>query len=1025
MMSIIALFLKRQARTLLLCVSALGPLSSALAAPEAPRWTPMGATVFKHMPAPLTNSMAQDHLGFMWMATQSGLVRWDGYKSRLYTADSKQPSALPDNFLRAVHVDSRGTLWIGTSSGGMARYNPANDNFTVIGAGPNGVSDAHVAAFADDGAGGLWIGTANGLDHMNSAGKLTAVSDTVLPPTARGSGLHTIEALLRDRAGGLWIGTRAGLLYRAPNAPSATAFGLDAPISALLQDSQGRIWIGTRNQGAFLVQAGHNVAVPAEAGGPNAALHKQRVLAIVEVSPQEIWFGTEGGGIVVLTPDNGATRRIRHMPGAPDSLSDNDTYSLFRERSGLIMVGSTDANSVHDPRPQGVVTIRDTGLPVDGKFTAPSVLVRPDGSIWVGVAGGGIHILDPVAGGVGQIVAGKAGGLPTGRVLNMVNGPDGNVYVGTQQGLYRIDAQGKRVEQLHIPRRSDSAAAWALAFQDGVMWLGGLDGLWALKLRGTDTTTTVLRHEDAKLGESRVSALLPVPGGGLWIGTRAGLAFLPSAEGDIEVVPTDAATADRLLPGFTSSLALDQQGRLWISTFGRGVQMLERTDADGRRRFRRIETSHGLPDNSVNAVLADRHGAMWASTDKGLARIDAATLALKPLSVAHGVHITQYWTNSAALTAQGEVLFGGITGLTVVRPEKLADIDYRAPVVITDLAVGDRPVAPGQYIRAANRPAAAALEISPEGKERGFSLEFAALDYSASERAQYAYRLAGFDRDWIPTASGSRRIGYTNLPPGRYTLQLRAATRAGAWSEPISLPVHALPSWHQLAWVRALTVLLAFAAIAWMVRLRMAWYRRRQAELESMVEQRTTELRASQAMLEQLAYADALTGLPNRRLFNDELRRMRAQAARDNTPCTLLLIDLDHFKQVNDTLGHDAGDALLVEVARRLRLCVRETDRVARLGGDEFAVLLCNTDGKHDVDQVAQRIVDSVAEPIAFGTHLMRVGASIGAAAFNGALANDDALYKQADLALYRAKSAGRNTWVWYHAEQHEELAST
>ncbi|MRV76489.1 diguanylate cyclase [Duganella sp. FT92W] len=1023
-MQIITGILKRQVQAFLLCLTMLGTLPSALADPAPPRWSGMAATVFKHMLAPLTNSMAQDRRGFMWLGTQSGLVRWDGYTSRLYTANSKRPRALPDNFVRTVYVDSRGNLWIGTSSGGMALYDPVRDDFTVIGTGPKGVSDAHVAAFADDGAGGLWIGTANGLDYMDASGKLSASSDTVLPPSARGSAIRTIEALLRDRAGGLWIGTREGLLYRAPNAAAAMAFGLDAPINALFQDTNGRIWIGTRDQGAFLIPAGELHAVPVAESGPNPALHKQRVFAIAEVSPDEIWFGTEAGGIVSLTPGNGFTRRIRHVPDTPDSLRDNDIYTLFRERSGLVMVGTTEANSVHDPRPQAVVTIRDTGLPLDGKFTAPSLLARPDGQVWVGVGGGGIAILDPVAGGIGLIEAGKPGGLPTGRVLTMANGPDGSVYVGTQLGLYRIDAQGKLVEQIRIPGRSARAASWAVAFQNGVMWLGGLDGLWALK-PGTGATATVLRHEDAGLGDSRVSSLLALPDGGLWIGTRAGLVFLPSAEGSLEVVPTDAATGDRLLPGFTSSLALDQQGRLWSSTFGRGVQMLERTDADGRRRFRRIETAHGLPDNSVNAVLADRQGAMWASTDKGLARIDTATLAVKALSEADGVNIIQYWTNSAALTDQGELVFGGVAGLTVLRPDKLAAIDYRAPVVVTDLAVGDQPVAPARYLWGSDVPAAAALEITPEWKERGFSLEFAALDYSASERAQYAYRLVGFDSGWIPTAPGSRRLAYTNLPPGNYTLQLRAATRPGEWMEPLSLPVHALPSWHQMAWVRALAVLLAAGAIAWLVRWRIGWYRRRQAELESMVEQRTSELRASQVMLEQLAYADALTGLPNRRLFNDELRHMRAQAARDKTPFTLLLIDLDHFKQVNDTLGHDAGDALLVEVARRLHLCVRETDRLARLGGDEFAALLSNTGDEHDVEQVARRIIDSIAEPIPFGVHQMRVGASIGAAAFHGAQASEEALYKQADLALYQAKSAGRNTWVWYWAREHAEFAST
>jgi diguanylate cyclase (GGDEF)-like protein len=1017
--------IKRQVQCILLCLATFGSLPAAVAEPEAPRWARLAATVFKHIPAATTTSMAQDRRGFMWMGTQSGLLRWDGYRARNYTADNKRPGSLPDNFVTAVHVDSRDNLWVGTSSGGLARYNPVSDDFSVISAGPQGISGAHVAALADDGAGGLWIGTANGLDHMDASGKLSAPAGVVLQSAPRGAAIHTVTSLLRDRAGGLWIGTREGLLYREPNAPAATAIALNTPITALLQDTSGRIWIGTRNQGAYVIQPGEQSAVPVMENGPDAALHRQRVFAIAEVSPEEIWFGTEGDGIVALNPVSGVTHRIRHKPDTPDSLMDNDTFALFRERSGLIMVASIGGNSVHDPRPQAVVTIRDTGLPVDGKLTAPSLLARPDGKIWVGVSGGGIHILDARAGGAGWIAAGKAGGLPTGRVLAMVNGPGGDVYAGTQQGLFRIDPAGKHIEEVRVAGRSARAATWAVAFQDGIMWLGGTDGLWAVKPGSNGAAAAVLRHEDARLGDSRVTSLLTLPGGGLWVGTRAGLAYLASAQGGVEKIPTDAAPGDRLLPGFTSSLALDRQGRLWVSTFGRGVQVLERTDPDGRRRFRRIETAHGLPDNSANAVLADRLGAMWVSTDMGLARIDTATLAVKALSAADGVHITQYWSNSAALTEQGELVFGGLNGLTVVRPDRLAatDIGYRPPVVVTDLAVGDQPVPPGRYFGNHGAPAGAALEITPEGKERGFSLEFAALDYSASERTQYAYRLAGFDSGWIPTAPGSRRLAYTNLPPGHYTLQLRAATRAGAWTQPITLPVHALPAWHQLLWVRGLAALLACGAIAWLVRLRIAWYWRRQAELESMVEQRTAELRASQARLEQLAYADPLTGLPNRRLFTDELRRMRAQAARGKTAFTLLLIDLDHFKATNDTLGHDAGDALLVEVARRMRLCVRESDRLARLGGDEFAVLL-NTADEYDADQVARRIIDSVAEPVAYGGHQIRAGASIGAAVFRGGDMSEEALYKQADLALYQAKKAGRGTWVWYRAAQGEELAN-
>jgi diguanylate cyclase (GGDEF)-like protein len=163
-----------------------------------------------------------------------------------------------------------------------------------------------------------------------------------------------------------------------------------------------------------------------------------------------------------------------------------------------------------------------------------------------------------------------------------------------------------------------------------------------------------------------------------------------------------------------------------------------------------------------------------------------------------------------------------------------------------------------------------------------------------------------------------------------------------------------------------------------------------------------------------MAYNDALTDLPNRRRFNDELYRLAALARRGGDPFALLLIDLDHFKHINDTLGHDAGDALLVAAAERLRAAVRQTDCVARLGGDEFAVLLTPASDAI-VGDVAQRIVESMRAPVTFGPHAMHISASIGAAvAWRDGV---ETLYKKADTALYRAKEAGRDTWRSFHTD--------
>lgn len=993
-------------------------LAPALAEPPPPeRWSTLTDTAFKHILVPGTggdNVFAQDPSGFVWLGTQSGLVRWDGYRMRRYAADRHNPKALRDGFIISMLFDAGGRLWIGTSSGGLARYVAETDNFITYPEGPAGVSHARVSALAHDGAGGVWIGTGAGLDHINAAGVLTRSASG--PSQVAGT---SIDALLRDRSGALWIGTRHGLFRQADGErvrqpvelPSANA--TPPAVSVLYQDSVGRIWIGTRNAGAFVLEEPAHDAKQVQESGLQPALQRQRIFSIVEVGPDEIWLGTEGAGIVAVHPGSGATRRIQRRQGVPDSLYDNDVGAMLHERSGLILTASTGAVSQYDPQSKAILTLRTTDATADGHLSIPSMLLRPDGRLWLGVAGGGVSILDPQAGAVGQLRPNPADAdtsLPSGRVLAMANGPDGSVYMGTQQGLFRAEGDAGSVKRLAISGRSADVAVGALTFQDQALWIGGLDGLWKISLEAGKPARLLQRETDT-LGDTRVTALLAAPDGTLWIGTRAGLARL-DASGKVHRIASDPAIAGSLPAGYVSSLRFDRRGRLWVSIFGVGAAVME-SNAQGRERFRVLGVVDGLPHAGVNALQEDAQGMMWASTDDGLARIDPATYKIQPLGMAEGVQVREYWTNSSAVTPNGELLFGGASGLTVVRPERLVARRYQAPLVVSEVSVNDvaMPAAPFNRAQVAEGQPAPAIVVAPEARERGFALEFSVLDYTAPERNRYGYRLLGFDKDWINTDASLRRVSYTNLPPGDYTLQLRGANRDGVWSPQLDVAVRAMPLWHQQTWVPALAALVGAILMMSLFQARTAFLRRRQRELQSLVDERTAELQASQQQLEVLAYSDPLTGLPNRRCFNDELRHMGARAVREHHAFTLLLIDLDYFKQINDTLGHDAGDALLVEVAKRLTHAVREADRLARLGGDEFAVLLSNTGEEATVGMVCERIIASMAEPIPFGPDQMRTSVSIGAATFPGGDGDLDALYKTADVALYAAKSAGRNGW--------------
>jgi diguanylate cyclase (GGDEF)-like protein len=1009
--------------------------ASVCAATNTGRWSSMADPVFRHntsAEAAGANAFAEDGQGFLWIGGQGGLLRWDGYRFSSYLADPTLPGTLPDSFVVTLHTDESGRLWVGTIAGGLARYDPLTDRFVHYPAGKTGLSHVTVNALADDGAGGLWVGTGAGLDHLDPAsGVVKRLPSGVLA--------GRVMAILRDRAGTLWVGTSRGLVRREVGATEFTAVVLPtrhetAPsVTSLLQDSSGRIWVGTRPDGAFVLEPGQSSARPVREDGAGAALSGDDVMGLAEAAPGEVWIGTLGGGVLVVDTHNGTTRRVRSQASLPTSLRDDDVNAMYRDRSGEIWLSTTTAISQHDPQ-RAVSTLfgvrgRSRGI---SHANVPAVLAMPDGRVWLSVGDGGVDIMDPVLGRVAQLRPDPRQpltALPKGRVLAMAPSPDGDVYLGTHQGLYRADRKGRSLRRVSFAQRSATAAVWALRFDGDRLWFGGLDGLWTLAMHPGSAPELKRPQGDLSVIEQSVTVIEQSPDA-IWVGTRFGVFRVDKATGTLESMPVDAADPTSLIGGYVASLLLDRRGRLWVSSMGGGIHVLERRDANGRPRFRRLGTSDGLPSTGVDKLLEIADGQVWASTDDGLVVIDPDSLSVRSLRRAEGVAISGYWSNAGALTPAGELLFGGLGGLTVVRPELLLRREFRPPVVVTDLRVGGTRMPITQI----NVPGHAGLiELAPGA--RSLQVEFSALDYSAPERNQYAYRLEGFDTDWV-ASDGLRRVAaYTNLSPGNYTLKIRGSGRDGQWSDAVlSLPVRVLPAWYEAIWFRVLLGLGVIGLLAVVVQARTLIFKRRQQELQGLVsertaallqrtselEARTVELNHIQTQLEQIAYRDPLTDLPNRRFFNDTFRRLIAQARRDGVGFTLMLIDLDHFKQINDTFGHDAGDALLIELAARLRAAVREVDSIARLGGDEFAVLLPATTGREAVEIVCKRIVEAAALPVFFNAQAIRAGASIGVALGLADGDDADALYKSADLALYQAKREGRSTWRW-----HGQTAST
>src|SRR5579863_131679 len=729
-------------------------LAATCAVDAGERWAGLADSVFQHLAhdnglpnSALPTSVAQDGDGFLWIGSQNGLARWDGYHFRIFRADPGKPGALPDNIIQTLHTDAHGVLWIGTISGGLARYDREHERFVLYPAGPHGLSNVSVRAIADDGSGGVWVATEGGLDHVLSSSVISQFQHNDTDPRSLPD--NRVRGLLRDRHGTLWVGMASGLARMENPTGGFVAVPLPAPegklptVSNFLEDSAGRIWIGTVRQGAYVIDSrGAPARAVHESDVAHSTLQDEGVGAIIEPIPGQVWLGTVGQGIVTLEVLSAHTRRIRHDPALPSSLADDTIQALYKDRSGLIWICTNRSISRYDAAQSAVLTVFGASSRTESisDTNVDSVLPMPDGHIWVGLDSNGIDILDPTGvrvAGLRPDPAHPEVALPKDYINAFAPAADGDVYIGTEQGLYRADREARRAVRIPVPNRDPASAVWALYRDGDILWIGGSDGLSALELQGGKVVSS--RHVAAADGltDQRITSFERDDASHLWVGTKNGLNRLNVKTHAIERFLPESTDPSALSASYVTSLLTDSHGRLWVATFGGGVNLLESRDAYGRLHFRHIGSAQGFVNENANKLLEDLQHQLWVSTDEGLALIDERTFAVRTLRAAEGLPISSYWVGSGAITQQGELLFGGVGGLTIVRPERLIPWSYQPPIVVTDVRVGGKPVAPGRL----GLDDVAAVTVSPTANS--LAVEFSALDFSAPERNRYAYRLEG------------------------------------------------------------------------------------------------------------------------------------------------------------------------------------------------------------------------------------------------------------------------------------------
>ena len=797
----------------------------------------------KVIPEGIVMTMAQDNSGFIWIGTQEALVRYDGYRFKQYIHNPDKSSSISGSHINTLWIAPNGKVWAGTESDGISIYNANSDSFThLIQGNSNAVQTSignRIYAVTGDEVGNAFVGSNNGLHHVDI--DTGVISKVTISGCANELENKPVTALLIDRQQFLWIGSSTGLcrikLVKQLNHKHALIgdtfdFFQGQEINSIFEASNGFLWLGTRNHGAALYKpnSGNILPISDEQDKESLGVSKAYIRSIIQVNKKEIWLGSYSYGIIVVNAFTGTViRNFSHDQAIKGTINGNRIGHLLLGKSGLVWVGiwGGGVNS-HNPTNNAIRTLRHSPYKDNSLSNSDISSLHEFSSkqLWVGNSQKGVDIVDKKLGAIAglQPRAKKSGVLPGKNPMAIVKDADGNVWLGMRHnGLVLFNPESREVKIYTTADGLTNNRIYTLHIStENILWIGTDSGLNALDFK-SKKLKIINDFTGYQLIENKKILSIATLNNKLWIGTTGGLYVLSTERKSIIEISHSAGTTETLADNYVHSLLIDSKNQLWLGTDA-GIDKL--FSWDGKKAiFESINKRIGKQSEDLGGnLLEDQFARIW--TDKGF--IDTNIWHYTRLDEAQGWDIGTQWYGSYLKMKDGLLLYGGTEGLLMVRPELWQAWNYEPPLVLSSLTVNNQE----QPIKLNN--------LSLPANSNSFSVEFSALDYSAPENNKYAYKLEGFDEEWIHTDAANRRASYTNLPPGDYTLKVKGTNRNGQWSQQqITLPVTQIAAWYQTLWFRLLVLTLVIGILYGIYILRINVLKRQKEVLNNIVKTRT------------------------------------------------------------------------------------------------------------------------------------------------------------------------------------------
>ncbi len=787
-------------------------------------------------------AIIKDTKGYMWFGTKDGLNKYDGYNFVIYQHNPFDTTTLSANYITSLFEDKRGLIWVGTFDGGVNVYDRKLEIFYRVDLRKDKIllrDVFEIKAITEDSEGNIWVGTdGDGLFKIEVNEEINHLSFSAKrffndPDNKNSISRNQIFSVCFDKTGLLWLGTSNGLsrmdlktniftqyLIKTRN-PAAQEVSTSKSIYSIIESKNGTLWVSTlgglvkfnRADGSYLYFPNKYDVFRYGWGS---------ISAMSEDKDGNLWLATPAELMRFDTKKEIYTS-FSHDPFNSKTISFNTVSSVFVDNTDMLWVGTAGMGiDYYDPKANrfNVINFIPDKQSRTGSFSVRSVLQDKFGDVWIGA-----EVLYKWERKTGKIVSfEKSSNEPTAFgntiVFSMIQCYDGDIWAATTEGLFRYNIQkGEQKLYKHaegqingLPQREVYTVFQDL---DSAIWIATEKYLCKLTDIEKGIFHSISYHSASTFYEQVRPVIYQSANREMWLGTKYGLfLFNPETE-TFKLFENNPDQPNSLNNNMIKSICADPlypDRYLWIGTTGG----LNRYDRETNTFFYFTE-ENGLPNSVIYGVLADEQNNLWLSTNKGLSRFNLQSGEFRNFDVNDGLQSNEFNTGAYFKSKTGEIFFGGIKGLNYFYPDQIEENKNIPPVVLTKIKLADENLSLKKNPGLLEKSVEETRKIVLSHKEDIVTFEFAALEYSAPEKNQYAYMLENFNNNWINT-DGLRSVTYTHLPPGDYIFRVKASNNDGVWnSEGLALELVIKPPWYR-TWLALIIFGLGLTYIVLMVR---------------------------------------------------------------------------------------------------------------------------------------------------------------------------------------------------------------